>query len=69
KPWGYKLGDISPEVKVYLWHGDLDTSVPKRMAELVCQEIPSCEARFYADEAHLSTAVNHIKEILMKLIK
>ena len=68
KPWEFRLNDISPEVKVYLWHGDLDTSVPKKMAQLVCQEIPSCKAKFYADEAHLSTAVNHIKEILMKLI-
>ncbi|MHA2284101.1 MAG: alpha/beta hydrolase [Promethearchaeota archaeon] len=68
KSWGFKLNNISPEVKVYLWHGDLDTSVPKKMAQSVCQEIPSCEAKFYADEAHLSTAVNHIKEILMTLI-
>ncbi|GAF94130.1 unnamed protein product, partial [marine sediment metagenome] len=37
-------------------------------AQSVCQEIPSCEAKFYTDEAHLSTAVNHIKEILIKLI-
>jgi pimeloyl-ACP methyl ester carboxylesterase len=68
KPWGFKLGDISPDIKVYLWHGDLDTSVPKKMAISLCQEIPSCEAKFYSDDAHLSTAVNHIKEILMKLI-
>jgi pimeloyl-ACP methyl ester carboxylesterase len=68
KPWDFELSDISPEVKVYLWHGDLDTSVPKKMAQSVCQEIPSCEAKFYTNEAHLSTAVNHIKEILMKLI-
>jgi pimeloyl-ACP methyl ester carboxylesterase len=68
KPWNFKLSDISPEVKVYLWHGELDTSVPKKMAQLICQEIPSCEINFYADEAHLSTAVNHIKEILMTLI-
>jgi len=68
KPWEFRLNEISPEIKVYLWHGDLDTSVPKKMAQSVCQEIPSCEAKFYTDEAHLSTAVNHIKEILMKLI-
>lgn len=68
KPWDFKLSDISPEVKVYLWHGELDTSVPKKMAQSVCQEIPRCEAKFYAHEAHLSTAVNHIKEILTTLI-
>ncbi len=68
KPWDFKLSDISPDVKVYLWHGDIDTSVPKKMAQSVCQEIPSCEAKFYSSEAHLSTSVNHIKEILMKII-
>ena len=67
-PWNFKLTDISPDVKVYLWHGVLDTSVPKKMAQLVCQKIPNCEAKFYVDEAHLSTAINHIKEILLKLI-
>jgi pimeloyl-ACP methyl ester carboxylesterase len=68
KPWDFKLRDISPDIKVYLWHGDFDTSVPKKMAKSLCQEIPSCKAKFYTNEAHLSTAVNHIKEILMKLI-
>ncbi|MBY8985478.1 MAG: alpha/beta hydrolase [Candidatus Lokiarchaeota archaeon] len=68
KPWNFKLTDISPDIKVYLWHGDLDTSVPKKMAQSVCQKIPNCEAKFYVDEAHLSTALNHIKEILMRLI-
>ncbi len=68
KPWEFRLNEISPEVKVYLWHGDLDTSVPKKMAQALCQEIPSCEAKFYAGEAHLSTAVNHIKEILRTLL-
>ncbi|MFW9822033.1 MAG: alpha/beta hydrolase [Candidatus Thorarchaeota archaeon] len=67
KSWGFKLGDIPPEVIVYLWHGELDTSVPKRIARLVCQEIPNCKAKFYPNEAHLSTAVNHIKEILKTL--
>lgn len=69
KPWDFKLSEISPEIRVFLWHGDLDTSVPKKMAQSVCQEIPNCQAKFYANEAHLSTAVNHIHEILKTIIK
>ncbi len=68
KPWGFSLKEISSEVKVFLWHGDLDTSVPKKMAEKVCEDIPNCEGKFYKDSAHLSAAVNHIEEILIKLI-
>ncbi|MHA2035066.1 MAG: alpha/beta hydrolase [Promethearchaeota archaeon] len=68
KPWGFNLSDLSPDLKVFLWHGDLDTSVPKKMAQSLCQKIPSCESKFYTNEGHLSTAVNHIKEILMTLI-
>ncbi|MHA2007882.1 MAG: alpha/beta hydrolase [Promethearchaeota archaeon] len=66
--WDFNLNDISPDVKVFLWHGELDTSVPKEMAKSVCREIPNCKGKFYKDEAHLSTAVNHIQEILKKLI-
>lgn len=68
RSWDFNLNDISPDIKVNLWHGELDTSVPKEMAQSVCQEIPNCEGKFYKDEAHLSTAVNHIQEILIKLI-
>ncbi|KKK44806.1 hypothetical protein LCGC14_0870270 [marine sediment metagenome] len=68
KPWGFNLNEISPDIKIYLWHGELDTSVPKHMAQSVCREIPNCESKFYKNEAHLSTAVNHIEEILHDLI-
>ncbi len=68
KPWGFNLEDISPELKVLSWHGELDTSVPKQMAQSICEAIPNCELKIYQNEAHLSTAVNHIEEILLKLI-
>ena len=64
--WNFKLNDISPEIIAYLWHGELDTSVLKEMAHSICNEIPSCEGKSYKDEAHLSTAVNHIHEILRR---
>jgi pimeloyl-ACP methyl ester carboxylesterase len=68
KPWGFNLEDISPEVKVFSWHGELDTSVPKHMAISVSEAIPNCELKIYLEDAHISTAVNHIEEILIKLI-
>ena len=67
-PWGFDLKDISPGVRVFSWHGELDTSVPLRMALTVCKTIPNCEIKIFNDEAHLSSAVNHIEEIITKLI-
>ncbi|MHA1264406.1 MAG: alpha/beta fold hydrolase [Candidatus Helarchaeota archaeon] len=64
RDWGFELEEISPDLKVYLWHGELDTSVPIRMARLVCEAIPNCSGTFYPDEAHLSTAINHMDEII-----
>ena len=46
----------------------LNDGRPKHMAQSACREIPNCENKFYKDEAHLSTAVNHIEEILHDLI-
>jgi pimeloyl-ACP methyl ester carboxylesterase len=64
KDWGFDLKDIPPSIKVYLWHGELDTSVPIRMGRLLCESIPNCTGKFYSNEAHLSTAINHLQEIL-----
>lgn len=66
--WGFDLKDISPDIKVFLWHGELDPSVPIRMARSVCEAIPNCTGKFYPNESHFSTAVNHIEEILTTLI-
>lgn len=67
RDWGFELEEISPDLKVYLWHGELDTAVPIRMARLVCEAIPNCLGKFYPDEAHLSTAINHMEEIITAL--
>ena len=64
RDWGFDLEDISPDLTIYLWHGALDIAVPIKMAELVCEAIPNCISKFYPDEGHLSTAVNHIEEII-----
>jgi pimeloyl-ACP methyl ester carboxylesterase len=67
-PWGFDLEDISPDMQIFSWHGELDTSVPIRMARTMCKAIPNCEIKIFNNEAHLSSAVNHIEEIITKLI-
>ena len=66
--WGFDLKEISSELPVFLWHGELDNSVPVRMARMVCKSIPNCKGTFFPYEGHLSTAVNHFNEIIETLI-
>jgi pimeloyl-ACP methyl ester carboxylesterase len=68
KPWGFNLKDISPKLKVYLYHGELDVNVPIKMGRAMAEAIPNCKATFYAEEAHLSTAMNHLEEIMKTVI-
>ncbi|MHA1689856.1 MAG: alpha/beta fold hydrolase [Promethearchaeota archaeon] len=66
KDWGFKLQDISPNVKVYLWHGELDIDVPISMGRAMAEAIPNCEATYFPNDAHISTAINHFDEIIKK---
>ena len=68
KPWGFSLEDISPNLKVYIWHGELDVNVPIGMGREMAKRIPNCIPKFYHDEAHLSAAFNHLDEIVKTLI-
>ncbi len=67
RDWGFNLEDISADLRIFMWHGELDVAVPIRMARLVCEAIPNCTSKFYSDEGHLSTAINHIDEIITTL--
>ena len=67
KDWGFRLDDISPTVKVHLWHGKLDVNVPFTMGSNMARAIPNCDARFYSEEGHYSTVLNHLEEILKTL--
>lgn len=69
KQWGFNLEDISRDLKVYLWHGELDVNVPITMGRTMCNAIPNCEGKIYPNEAHLSVAINNIDEILTTLVK
>ena len=67
RSWGFNLEEISPELQVYLWQGDLDVNVPVSMGRQMSKLIPNCEGFFFPNEAHLSVAFNHLKEILETL--
>jgi pimeloyl-ACP methyl ester carboxylesterase len=67
KDWGFRLEDISPNVDVHLWHGELDVNVPISMGRAVAKAIPNCKSKFYAKEGHYSTMLNHLEEIIKTL--
>lgn len=62
RPWGFLLKDIA--VRVNLWHGEQDVSVPPSMGRYQARAIPNCRAVFYAGEGHFSLVINHMEEIL-----
>ena len=66
--WGFKPEDISPNVNVSVWHGELDDNVAISMGKAMCNAIPNCKGTFYSDEGHYSIAFNHINEIIDYLI-
>ena len=68
KPWGFKLEDISPNIKVFIFHGELDDQVPIGMARYMEKIIPNSEAIFLPNETHFGAALNHIEDIINKVI-
>lgn len=66
KPWGFQLQKIAAEV--HLWHGELDNNVPISVGRFVADAIPSCNARFYEEEGHLTLPHHRMKEILGALV-
>ena len=61
---GINLEDISPKLKVYIWHGDADTSVPIAMGRGMCKVIPNCEGKFYTGEGHYSTIFKYFEDMI-----
>jgi pimeloyl-ACP methyl ester carboxylesterase len=66
RPWGFRLDNLS--VKVQLWHGELDATIPIRVGHYMAEVVPNCQARFLPDEGHISLIANHAKEILNDLV-
>ena len=67
RSWGFNLEDISPELKVYIWHGDADKNVPIAMGRGMCKIIPNCEGKFYPGEGHFSTIIKYYEDIIEAL--
>ncbi len=67
KPWGFDLKDISSDMQVYLWHGEMDVFVPSSFGRKMCELIPNCQGKFYPNEGHLSVGQNHLDEIFETL--
>ncbi len=67
KSWGFNLEDISPNLKVYIWHGEVDDAVPVAMGRGMCKLIPNCAGEFYPDEGHYSTILNYYEDIIEAL--
>ncbi len=65
RPWGFNLEELS--VKVQLWHGELDATLPVWMGRYMAEVIPNCRAEFLSDEGHISLIFNHAKQILSDL--
>lgn len=67
KPWGFNLEEISPELPVFIWQGDLDVNVPVSMGREMSKLIPNCNGYFFPNEAHISVALNNLEEIFQAL--
>ena len=60
-PWGFRLEDIHS--KIFLWHGEEDTTVPQQMGRYVARTLSDCKSRFYPGEGH-TLIYNYWREIL-----
>lgn len=67
RAWNVRLEDITKEV--HLWHGERDHVVPVSMGRHLAKTLPSCWARFYPEEGHVSLPVKHLQEILSTLMR
>jgi pimeloyl-ACP methyl ester carboxylesterase len=64
-PWGIPLEQI--KVKVYLWQGENDTSVPNTQARYLAETLPNCQATFIPNAGHL-WHIDHMVEVLNMLV-
>lgn len=68
KHWGFELNDIPKEVKIFLWHGEMDNTAPVGIGKAIAKEIPHCVSKFYPKEGHSSLLANNFDEIINTLL-
>jgi len=66
RPWDFRLEEINFPVR--LLHGEADLNIPVAVARKLAADIPKCQAAFYPSEGHISTAVNHLDEVIFALV-
>jgi pimeloyl-ACP methyl ester carboxylesterase len=66
RPWGFRLQDITTDVR--LWHGEPDITVLVSVGRYHADAIPNCHAVFFDNEGHFTLLYNRIREILGALV-
>ena len=69
RPWQFQLEDITPDLKVHIFHGEADSIVPVSIARSMAKLIPNCTSKIYPNEGHYSVPLGYIQEILEVLLK
>ena len=55
------------KIKVHLWQGEEDISVPLAMGQYIAKNIPECEVKYITGVGHL-WIFEHMGEMLDKLV-
>jgi pimeloyl-ACP methyl ester carboxylesterase len=63
--WPIPLNEV--KIKVYLWQGEEDISVPPSMGHYLAEKIPNCEAKYIEGAGHF-WVFEHLAEMLEKLV-
>ncbi|MBI5838757.1 MAG: alpha/beta hydrolase [Chloroflexi bacterium] len=64
--WDFRPQDI--RIPVYWWHGESDKNAPIAMGRYMAEAIPNIQAKFYANEGHLSLFKKYAEEIIRSLV-
>jgi pimeloyl-ACP methyl ester carboxylesterase len=67
RSWGFEMGEV--QIPVFLWHGTADENILPITGRMQAEAIPDCTAQFLPNEGHYSLYINHISEILQRLIR
>lgn len=64
-PWGFRFEEIG--LKIHLWQGEADATVPVSHARYLEKVLPQAEAHYFPNEGHFSLPINYSDRILRAL--